>query len=100
HALWIDPTSSSRMALGNDGGFFWSTNAGGGWNKSLDLPITQFYAGAVDPANPSRLLGGSQDNQTMQTSGSPSAWSFLGIGGDGFYLVVEPPHPNVVLRGR
>jgi len=96
HALWIDPTNPSRLMLGNDGGFYVSTSGGSAWTKSLDLPISQFYAGAIDPSNPARLLGGTQDNSTVQTSGSPSAWGVI-LGGDGFVCLVDPTNPNLVL---
>jgi photosystem II stability/assembly factor-like uncharacterized protein len=96
HAIWFDPTNPSRIYLGNDGGFYSSVNGGSNWSKSLDLPITQFYAGAVDPSNPNRLLGGTQDNNTLITAGSPSGWNSI-LGGDGFYCLVDPTNPNVIL---
>jgi photosystem II stability/assembly factor-like uncharacterized protein len=96
HAMWIDPTNSSRIYLGNDGGFYRSTTGGGTWIKSLDLPISQFYAGAVDPQNASKILGGTQDNGTLATTGSPTAWTALGIGGDGFQCLVDPTNSSIV----
>ena len=95
HALWFDPANPNRVYLGNDGGFFSSQNLGVGWTKSFDLPITQFYAGTVDPSNPDRLLGGAQDNNTVLTAGSPIAWSPI-LGGDGFQCLVSPANPNIV----
>ena len=95
HAIWIDPSNISRVYLGNDGGFFSSSVGGGSWVKSLDLPITQFYAGAIDPQNAARLLGGTQDNNTLITSGSPSAWSAI-LSGDGFQCMVDPLSSNVI----
>uniref|UniRef100_A0A832I0R7 T9SS type A sorting domain-containing protein n=1 Tax=Eiseniibacteriota bacterium TaxID=2212470 RepID=A0A832I0R7_UNCEI len=96
HALWIDPANPQRLYAGSDGGFFWSTNGGDSWSKSLDLPITQYYAGTVDPTNPAVLYGGTQDNGTQKTAGDPYGWTYLGIGGDGFQVVVDPVQPNVV----
>ncbi len=95
HALWFDPTNTLRLYLGNDGGF-WATSVGGApWTPSVDLPITQFYACSVDPSNPNRLLGGSQDNSTSITSGSPTGWTII-LGGDGFQTMVSPLDPNVI----
>ena len=95
HALWIDPSDSSHLYLGNDGGLY-STNSGGPpWTMSTNLPITQFYAGAVDPANVNRLLGGTQDNNTIMTSAGPGAWAPI-LGGDGFQCLVDPTNPNIV----
>src|SRR5205814_2109594 len=77
------------------GGFFSSMNSGGSWFKSVDLPITQFYAGAVDPASPARLLGGTQDNNTLLTVGMPNNWTAI-LGGDGFQCLVDPLDPQVL----
>ncbi len=96
HALWIDPLNHNHVYLGNDGGFFSSTNVDLGWTKSTDLPITQFYAGAVDPSNVNRLLGGAQDNSTVITnSGFPTAWTTI-LGGDGFQCLVSPANSNLL----
>ena len=95
HAMWIDPVDSDRIYLGNDGGFYYSTNGGTVWTQSLDTPITQFYAGTVDPSNSSRLMGGAQDNSTSITSGSPNAWGII-LGGDGFQCLISPANPNIV----
>lgn len=90
HAMWIDPLNHNRVYAGSDGGFYWSLDNGTSWNKSLDLPITQFYAGTIDPMNTDRVMGGTQDNGTLQSYGSAVNWSPMGIGGDGFYTVVDP----------
>ena len=96
HALWINPANTARIYLGSDGGFFSTTNSGAGWTHSLDLPISQFYAGAVDPNNPARLLGGTQDNDCVQTGdGSPTNWQSFNFQADGFYVLVDPTDPAV-----
>ena len=95
HAIWIDPSNSQRIYLGNDGGFFRSTTGGASWFKSTDLPITQFYAGTIDPSNPARLLGGTQDNNTLLTPGGPGVWQAI-LGGDGFWCIVDPVNPSVI----
>lgn len=87
HALWIDPSNPNRVLMGSDGGFYW-TLGGVGWNKSLDLPITQFYAGTVAPQNSAKILGGTQDNGTLKTEAGPSAWTNI-LGGDGFHVLVD-----------
>ena len=95
HALWISPTDPQRMYSGNDGGFYTSTNGGSAWTRANGLPITQFYAGAIDPSNPARLLGGTQDNNTLLTNGAANAWNPI-LGGDGFYCLVDPVNPSIV----
>jgi photosystem II stability/assembly factor-like uncharacterized protein len=94
HAGWIDPSFPSRMYVGSDGGFF-STLGGAGWVRSLDLPITQFYAGTVAAQDPAKVLGGTQDNGTLKTEAGPSAWSLI-LGGDGFVPVVDPVNASLL----
>ena len=95
HALWIDPTNTQHMYLGSDGGFFWTNLGGGSWQQSTDLAITQFYAGAIDPSNPARLLGGTQDNNTPITNGPPNGWTQFLPSGDGFYCLIDPTDPQI-----
>lgn len=96
HAMWIDPTNPNRVYLGNDGGFYSTTVGGSTWFKAVTLDITQFYAGAIDPSNPARLMGGTQDNNTLLTNGSPTGW-FPILGGDGFHCSFDPTNPAVLL---
>ena len=94
HGLWIDPTTPTRVYLGNDGGF-WS-QVGGPWQKSPNLPITQFYAGSVDPGNANKILGGTQDNGTVKTESGVFAWAEI-LGADGFQSMVNPGNTNILL---
>jgi photosystem II stability/assembly factor-like uncharacterized protein len=94
HAIWIDPASSTHLLLGNDGGF-WSTTNGVSWIATNGLPISQFYAGDVNPTNAANLYGGLQDNNTVMTSGGVNTW-FAILGGDGFWPLVDPVTPGVV----
>ncbi len=94
HAILFSSSSPSRVAVGNDGGVFLSTNTGTSWTKSLNLPVSQFYAGTIDFSNPQRYYGGMQDNGTARTlTGSVNDWSGI-YGGDGFYVLVDPTNPN------
>ena len=96
HGMWIDPLDSDRLYVGNDGGFFSSVDGGGSWFKSVDLPITQFYAGCVDPSNANRVGGGTQDNGCMLTGGTPGGWYDIQVfGADGFYVLIDPTNPNI-----
>jgi len=104
HALWINPEDSNQVLLGNDGGFYMSHDQGKTWDMFNQLPITQFYAVAVDMREPFYYVyGGTQDNRSW---GGPSATrSRFGIintdwyqtqGGDGFYAAIDPTDPDVV----
>lgn len=94
HALWIDANNASHLVVGNDGGL-WTSTDGATFSQSLDLPITQFYAGEVDPANATRLYGGAQDNNTLKTTTGAFGW-FPILGGDGFQSLVDPTNSNIV----
>ena len=94
HALWIDPASGSHLLLGDDGGF-WSTNDAANWTHCDNLPISQFYAGTVDPANVNKIIGGLQDNSTVMTTLGPGAYTTI-LFGDGFVPLIDPVNTNVV----
>jgi hypothetical protein len=89
HDLWVDPSNPQHMFAGNDGGFYRSSNGGSSWSMSLDLPLTQFYAGDVDAGNVDHVIGGTQDNSTPMTTGGLGSWSVL-FAGDGFYALIDP----------
>ncbi len=96
HAIAFSQADTNRMVLGSDGGVFTSTNVGTTWVKSLNLPISQFYAGTVDFSNPIRYYGGMQDNGTARTlTGAENNWTGI-YGGDGFYVIVDPTNNNFV----
>jgi hypothetical protein len=38
-----------------------------------------------------------QDNGQWLTAGSPTGWYEIQLGGDGFYVVIDPTNPNVVI---
>ena len=62
HALWIDPSDSRHMMLGNDGGFYVTYDRAQHWQFIDNLPISQFYDIAVDRRDPYWIYGGAQDN--------------------------------------
>ncbi|MEM9663649.1 MAG: FlgD immunoglobulin-like domain containing protein [Bacteroidota bacterium] len=95
HALAFHPTNPNRVLSGHDGGISISDDGGTSWRRVDGLPITQFYEVGLDPSNPDRLLGGTQDNGTiLGDARAPDAWTSL-QGGDGFYTLVDPRDPDV-----
>lgn len=94
HALAFHPVDPSFVLNGNDGGLAISQNSGLSWSTVSDLPVTQFYEIGLDPSNPTRFYGGTQDNGTLRSNG-PDGWTRI-LGGDGFYVIVDPTNPNVL----
>jgi photosystem II stability/assembly factor-like uncharacterized protein len=103
HAMWIDPTDSDHLIIGNDGGLYVSHDRGETWDFAMNLPVATFYAIGVDMRDPYWVYGGLQDNGTF---GAPSStrtntgvtnadWVRVG-GGDGFYAVIDPVDHNIV----
>lgn len=96
HALAFNANVPGQVLLGNDGGFYKSTNDGNSWVKDNTLPITQFYRMYVDPSFEDKVYGGTQDNGTNRTlTGSTGDWEHI-YGGDGFQPLVDENDTNVI----
>jgi photosystem II stability/assembly factor-like uncharacterized protein len=89
HALAFHPTVAGTVFAGNDGGIFKSTTAGASWTSlNTNLELTQFYSGvSVSPTSATTILGGTQDNGTLQWSGGAS-WPLV-LGGDGGFTAID-----------
>ncbi len=96
HAMVISPVNNGFVFCGNDGGVYVSGNGGNSWTMRANMPNTQFYAIEIDPGNPLRIFGGTQDNGTMGTySGDPYSWTQI-FGGDGFYVLIDYTNSDVM----
>ncbi|HMB93624.1 MAG TPA: T9SS type A sorting domain-containing protein [Rhodothermales bacterium] len=94
HALAFHPEDPTFLINGNDGGLALSQNSGNTWSSVASLPVTQFYEIGLDPNDPDRVYGGTQDNGTLRSNGL-GGWQRI-YGGDGFYVIVHPDDPNIV----
>ena len=94
HALFFLPQQNT-IWIGNDGGLYNTLDGGETWNHFNNIPLTQFYKMEIDPTNPEIILGGTQDNGTIQTVGNPDNWEKI-LGGDGFYAEIHPDNPNII----
>ena len=88
----FDGDFNRQVFAGNDGGIYWTNDAVGTtpivWTSlNHHLGITQFY-GAAGHVATGRIIGGAQDNGTIQFNGDPENWSTL-YGGDGGYCAVD-----------
>lgn len=109
HALWINPKDADHLILGNDGGANISYDDGTTWNNCNMPPVGQFYAIAVDMAEPYRVYGGLQDNGVWVGPAnyrSSRGWMASGhypykeiLGGDGMQVAVDTRDNNTVYTG-
>lgn len=104
HTFWVNPQNPRHMIVGNDGGIYISRDAGATWDFQDHLSIAQFYTVAVDMQEPFyHVYGGTQDNSsyggpsgTRNSDGIVNDDWFMTVGGDGFYLQIDPTDPTVV----
>ncbi len=103
HAIWIDPSNSSHVIIGNDGGLAYSYDMAKTWVFVPNLPVGLFYHVSYDMATPYNVCGGMQDNYDWC---GPSAvrgaagianfqWQTL-QGGDGFVVLQDPTDHRIV----
>jgi photosystem II stability/assembly factor-like uncharacterized protein len=99
HDVWVDPESTDHLIVGDDGGLWFSYDAGDKWWKADNLPVSQFYHVSVDMDRPYHVYGGLQDNsswvgESMYPGGiTSSRWENM-YGGDGFWVFVDPTDPT------
>src|SRR5262249_48912633 len=68
HAMVWDPAKPGRVYLGNDGGLYRSdTNGSNPWTPATVQPYTQLYTVDVSEQDPSRQVGGAQDNFCLRS---------------------------------
>lgn len=99
HVLWINPSNSSHLINGNDGGLNISYDKGRNWIKCNSPAVGQFYSVAADENEPYQVYGGLQDNGVWKgprnyLSGTSwhqygqYPWRFI-LGGDGMQVAVD-----------
>jgi hypothetical protein len=93
HAIGFD--AAGRLLDGNDGGLWRLDNPTPGsvhWTDlNGNLDTIQDYSVALDPTDPNRLYGASQDNGTDLYTGAANGT--IVAGGDGGTVLVDPGNP-------
>ena len=88
HALDFSP-HNGHLYVGNDGGFYSSTDGGSSWNDLSDgLAIAQIYRIGVGQQQRDFVINGYQDNGTAILY--PGGNFSTEIGGDGMECLVDP----------
>ena len=90
-AIW-DTRDDGLVYIGNDGGLYVSINGGSSWTQSDDQPWSQYVSVDVSEQDPSRFLGGLQDNGTRASWTDPPFQDI--IGGDGERSLISPEDFN------
>jgi photosystem II stability/assembly factor-like uncharacterized protein len=103
HAIWIDPSNSNHVLIGNDGGLAVSYDMSKTWIFLPNLPVGLFYHVSYDMATPYNVCGGMQDNyswcgpsQVRGTAGIANHHWATVQGGDGFVVLQDPTDARVV----
>jgi len=95
HDVWVDPSNTDHLITGDDGGLWYSYDAGNKWWKADNLPVSQFYHVSLDMDRPYHVYGGLQDNSSWVGESeypggiTSSRWENM-YGGDGFWMFVDP----------
>jgi photosystem II stability/assembly factor-like uncharacterized protein len=89
HSFAFDPVSPATIYAGSDGGIFKSIDRGTNWTSlNTNLELTQFYSGiSVSPTSATVILGGTQDNGTLQWAGA-GGWPLV-LGSDGGFTALD-----------
>lgn len=102
HAIVFRPIASNEVIFGNDGGVYYSTNAGNlaatpsFATKNTGYNTVQFYSCATkNEVNSYYYLAGAQDNGSQQfTQPQVNATSEV-TGGDGAFTHIDQDNPNI-----
>lgn len=93
HTIAFGPDGT--LWVGNDGGVWKSTNGGLRWiNTNRTLTLTQNYNIAINPQAPEMVMGGTQDNGTVERREDVESWPQL-VAGDGGFLAYDFENPNI-----
>jgi photosystem II stability/assembly factor-like uncharacterized protein len=101
HCIAFYPANNDLMVIGNDGGIygmgFKPTQASAvvfDNRMNTNLGLTMFYSGAFHPTDPTRMIGGTQDNASPTALGDLKNWRNY-TGGDGTGTAINPVNTRV-----
>lgn len=101
HTFVFRPGSSNEVIFGNDGGVYYSANAGDATatptfaHHVQDYNVSQLYAADLSPTSgAAEYIGGLQDNGTQDWDGGNPSTSEAN-GGDGAFCHIDQNEPNI-----
>lgn len=105
HDMWIDPTNSDRIMIGDDMGVLITTNHGKGWNRVV-LPVGQMYHVDVDNQIPYFVYGNRQDgpsyrgpSNSLSGRGITSGMWMTVAGCECGFAIPDPVDNNIIWGG-
>lgn len=94
HVFAYTPHDNDKLFVGNDGGFYYTTNGGTTWSElSSGLAIAQVYKIGQSSSNKNTVINGYQDNGTAYFSSL--GWNTV-IGGDGMECIMDASDTNIM----
>ena len=105
HALWIDPTDSTRMIMASDQGATISMDRGLSWSSWYNQPTAQVYHMSTDHRWPYWVYGTQQDSGSVATLSRGDYGAITMLDWDPVaayefgYIVPSPLDPNMVFAG-
>ena len=103
HGMAFNPAKPKEILISTDGGIFYSDQSeylplfGSQASikpRNLNLNVTQFYSGAIDPVLENGFLGGAQDNGTNVFSQPGISNTSELLGGDGAFSFIDQTAVN------
>ncbi len=92
--VWSMKWAGNDLIVTTDGGVFRSSDRGGTWQPLNDeLPIVQFYWGALHPTNTNFALVGAQDNASTYYTGT-RVWNHYSRTADGMSTAISAANPD------
>ena len=102
HSIWIDPTNSKRIIVGEDGGYALSNDLKH-WSFSRNLAIGQIYHVGLSNENPYQVCTAFQDNggfcgpeNSLDSDGILNRHWIDVVGGDGMWTLPDPIDPRYI----
>src|SRR4030095_11210437 len=97
HNVTFDVKKPGRVYFSNDGGIWMSENSGNVLiNKNPGYVTTQFYCAAMHPGKGSSyLIGGTQDNRSLQMTEPGLSSGRIVWQGDGMFCFIDQNEPDI-----